>query len=325
MMGEGSMTTTDDYYTRALAHLGKAATLPVTARDPVNAPMIRRWCEAMGEENPMFTDPAAAAAQGFTGVACPPAMLEVWTMSRYRPGGRLAEESIPVLTLFDEAGYTGVVATNIEQDYDRYLVEGDVVSYTSIVDEISPEKRTGLGIGHFVTIRYEFVDADGAPVGRMLFRVLKFKPNLAQSAPPADAGADKGFAHPKPAVTHDNAFYWEGIARRELLIQSCTDCGQMRHPPGPACPSCHSLNWTPIKASGKGTLYSFVNVHQPKVPSLNYPLPVLLVELAEGVRIVANAIDMTAEDMRIGMGLSLDFMEVEPGQWLPAFRAAEGG
>src|SRR5690606_40257618 len=40
-------------------------------RDPVNAPMIRHWCEAMGDANPAYTGPDAVA---------PPTMLQVWTM-----------------------------------------------------------------------------------------------------------------------------------------------------------------------------------------------------------------------------------------------------
>lgn len=318
------MTQASDPYTAALAHMGTAATLPVTARDPVNVPMIRRWCEAMGEENPVYFDEQAARDAGFGGVACPPAMLEVWTMSRYRPEGRLPEETIPVLTIFDGAGFTGVVATNIEQEYDRYLLEGDVISYTSIVDEVSPEKRTGLGIGHFVTIRYEFTDQNGEPVGRMLFRVLKFKPNLAQAEAPKPATQDGGFSHPRPAITHDNAHFWEGIARRELLIQKCGVCGELRHPPGPACPHCHSFEWEAVKASGRGTLHSFVNVHQPRIPTLEYPLPVLLVELEDGVRLIANAKGLKAEDLEIGMALELDFHEIEPGYVLPVFGAAKG-
>ena len=318
------MNEPSDLYSRALAWLGKEATRPVEARDPVNVPMIRRWCEAMGEQNPIYVDADAAAAQGFSAPVSPPAMLEVWTMARFRHTGRSAEDSIPVLTLFDEAGYSGVVATNIEQEYDRYLVEGDRVSYTAIIDEISPEKRTGLGIGHFVTIRYEFTDQNGEPVGRMLFRVLKFKPNLAQSANAAPAAAPAEFPHPRPAVTHDNAHYWEGIARRELLIQKCSSCGHMRHPPGPGCPKCHSLDWEAVKASGRGTLYSFVTVHQPRIPSMKYPLPVLLVELEEGVRLIANGLDLPEGDIAIGMALQLDWVEIEPGYVLPAFRPAAG-
>jgi uncharacterized OB-fold protein/acyl dehydratase len=319
------MSDVSDLYTQAQSWIGKEAGKPTTARDVVNVPMIRRWCEAMGEENPIYVDDDAARAEGFAGPVSPPAMMEVWTMARYRPGGRLPDEGIPVLSLFDQAGYTGVVATNIEQEYDRYLVEGDRVSYTAVVDDVSEEKRTGLGIGHFVTIRYEFTDQNGAPVGRMLFRVLKFKPNLAQAPAPAGDSAKTEFPHPRPAITHDNAHYWEGIAKRELLIQKCGDCGHLRHPPGPGCPKCRSLEWGTVKASGKGTLYSHVTMHQPRLPGFDYPLPVLLVELEEGVRIVANGIDLPAGDLAIGMPLELDFVEVEPGYLLPGFRPARSG
>ncbi len=318
------MNDVSDLYTQARTWVGKQATRPTTARDPVNVPMVRRWCEAMGETNPIFVDAEAAHAEGFAAPVSPPAMMEVWTMSQYRPGGRLKDDSIPVLELFDNVGYTGVVATNIEQEYDRYLVEGDTVSFTAVVDDVSEEKRTGLGIGHFVTIRYEFTDQNGEPVGRMLFRVLKFKPNLAQAPAPAVANdaAKPAFPHPRPAITHDNAFYWEGIARRELLIQKCSGCGELRHPPGPACPHCHSLEWDVVKASGKATLYSHVVMHQPRLPTFDYPLPVLLVELDEGVRMVANGIDLPADKLAIGMKLDLDFVEIEPGYLLPAFRPA---
>ena len=33
---------------------------PTTARDPVNQPMIRHWCDAMDDANPIYTDPDAA-------------------------------------------------------------------------------------------------------------------------------------------------------------------------------------------------------------------------------------------------------------------------
>ena len=56
-----------------------------------------------------------------------------------------------------------------------------------------------------------------------------------------------------------------------------------------------------------------------------YPLPVLLVELEEGVRIVANGIGLPADGLAIGMPLELDFVEVEPGYLLPGFRPARSG
>ena len=35
---------------------------PRAAPDPVNLPMIRHWTQAMGDTNPIYTDPGAAAA-----------------------------------------------------------------------------------------------------------------------------------------------------------------------------------------------------------------------------------------------------------------------
>ena len=320
---------------QARTYVGQHATCPATARDPVNLPMIRRWCEAMGETNPIHTDEAAARAAGHAGIVAPPAMMEVWIMTPYRATGRLPEEAMPVIQFFDSVGYTGVVATNIEQQYDRYLTLGDTVSMVAVVDEVSDEKRTGLGIGHFITMRYEFTDQHGRPVGRMMFRVLKFLPKLKDPLPPPqsaspDAGA---FPHPRPAITHDNQFFWEGLAQRRLLIQRCTGCGRLRHPPGPMCPACHSLAWSPVEASGRGTVYSYAVVHQPRLPGFRYPLTVLTVELEEGTRLVANLLatdEEPADDAAkgppaIGSAVQLDFQEVEPGYVLPAFRLVRGG
>lgn len=314
------MTEQSDLLSRARTWLGKDATPPTTARDPVNQPMIRRWAEAMGDRNPLWHDPEARAAAGFKGAVAPPAMLEVWTMAPFRVEGRTEDEDMAVLKLFDEAGFTGVVATNIEQEYVRYLEEGDVISYKAIVADISDEKRTGLGIGHFVTINYTFTDQKGEVVGTMVFRVLKFRPPLqaAQAAP--QEKAEKKFPHPRPGITHDNAFFWEGLKQRKLLIQSFN--GRLVHPPVPACPETGSLEWTTVEASGRGTIHSFVVMHHPQLPCFTYPLPVVLVELEEGVRIVANMIDTAVEDVAIGKAVTLDFVEVEPDYVLPAFRLA---
>ena len=305
---------------QARAWVGRAANQPSTARDAVNLPMIRRWCEAMGETNPIYCDETAARAAGHPGIVAPPAMLDVWAMPAYRPGGRTADEGMEVLGLFDAAGYTGVVATNVRQDYARYLRIGDIVTSTPTVADVSDEKRTGLGIGHFVTLAYEFTNQDGEALGRMTFRVLKFKPNLAQPEPAEPAAGAPAFAHPRPAITHDNAFFWEGLANRKLLFQSFG--GRLRHPPGPMDPKTGSLDFEIVEASGRGTIHSFVVMHQPRMPGFEYPLPIVLVELEEGVRIIANMIEATPADVAIGRAVTVDFVEVEPGYVLPAFRLA---
>jgi uncharacterized protein len=61
-------------------------------------------------------------------------------------------------------------------------------------------------------------------------------------------------------------------------------------------------------------------IHQPKIPGLHYPLPVVLVELEEGVRIVANLTGAHSAQIAIGQSVAVEFREVEPGYILPAFR-----
>ncbi|MBV9284858.1 MAG: MaoC family dehydratase N-terminal domain-containing protein, partial [Acidimicrobiia bacterium] len=38
--------------------VGKPAGAPFRAWDEVNQPMIRHWCDAVGDTNPIYTDPS---------------------------------------------------------------------------------------------------------------------------------------------------------------------------------------------------------------------------------------------------------------------------
>src|SRR5262245_47044041 len=264
--------------------------------------MIRHWCDAVGDANPVYTDPEAAAASGHGGIIAPPAMLQAWTMRGLdRTPGPPGEYVIgSIFALLDEAGFTSVVATNCEQEYLRPLRLGDHLTVSGVVEEISEEKRTGLGAGHFVTWLDTFRTDDGEVVGTMRFRVLKFQPretSPAQPAVPPDAPARR----PRPAISDDTRFFWEGVGRGELLIQRCAACRALRHPPRPMCPACRSVEWDAVRASGRGRVHSYVVPHHPRLPAFPDRYVVALVDLDEGTRLVTNLVDVAPEDVRIGM------------------------
>ena len=311
------MSDIQDLLTRARAFVDAGPDPVVPARDAVNQAMIRRWCEAMGDRNPMYHDATAAAEAGFPEGVAPPAMLDVWTMEPYNPVVERVGDH-PVFDLLNEHGFSGIVATNVEQEYDRYLAPGDVIHMTVRVADVSEEKQTGLGTGHFVTLWYEFTDQDDAPVGRMSFRLLKFKPRVAKDKRDKKRAAEP----PRPIITPDTAHFWEGLNNRELLIQACDSCGKLRHPPSPMCPSCRSLDWYTVKSTGKGTIHSFAIVHQPKLPGFQYPLPVVLVDLEEGTRLLANLTDTDPDEVAVGQAVTLHFVEAAPDFVLPAFKPA---
>ncbi|HVB92688.1 MAG TPA: bifunctional MaoC family dehydratase N-terminal/OB-fold nucleic acid binding domain-containing protein [Acidimicrobiales bacterium] len=319
------------------SYVGRPSGPVIRSPDAVNLPMIRHWVEAMGDLNPVYLDDAAARDAGFGGIIAPPTMLQAWIMrglraslesDAARASGQVSGDSATdaVMSALDDAGFTSVVATNCDQHYERPLVLGDRLEVTSVIDSVSAEKATGLGVGHFITTRLEFTDQHGALVATMLFRILKFKPRGQADSTPAATGSDAPPAprpkRPRPALTQDNRFFFDGAKEHKLLIQRCTECGTLRHPPRPSCANCRSFEWDALTASGRGTIYSFVVNHYPQVPAFDYPLVVALVELEEGTRLVANVTDITPDQMAIGMPVTATFEAFDDDLTLPVFRPA---
>ena len=149
------------------------------ARDPVNQPMIRHWCDAVEDLNPVYTNPEAASKSVHGGIVAPPTMLQAWSMRGLERRPAQQSESTRAAgptALLHEAGYTSVVATDCEQEYKRYLRPDDLVTTESELESISGEKRTGLGDGYFVTTKTTYRDQSDEVVAEMRFRILWFKP-----------------------------------------------------------------------------------------------------------------------------------------------------
>ncbi len=292
---------------------------PLVARDPVNQPMIRHWCDAVEDRNPVYTDEAFAKQSVHGGIVAPPTMLQAWTMRGLAPSEDAPKRTGAlgrVIELLEAAGYTSVVATNCRQEYHRYLAPGDELHMVSRVVSVSDEKKTALGVGHFVDEEMSYRDASGEEVARMTFRILKFKP-------PAQAAAKSptpDVRRPRPAQNQDNAFFWEGVAAGELRIQRCEACEKLRHPPGPMCPSCQSLDWDTVTASGRGEVYSYVIAHHPPVPPFEYPNAIALIALEEGTRLVSNVVGVDPADLTVGLPVEVAFTRVDDELVLPLFR-----
>ena len=156
---------------------------PSVGPDPVNQPMIRHWAAAFDDANPVYTDPEVAARSRFGGVVAPPLMLQTWTMPTpvlagigERGGAPVPVEGPGPLSVLDDAGFTGTLATDSEFEILRYLRLDELVGAETVIEAISDEKSTRLGAGHFVTWVTTYRDGEGRPVGRQRFRILKFRP-----------------------------------------------------------------------------------------------------------------------------------------------------
>lgn len=123
----------------------------------------------------------------------------------------------------------------------------------------------------------------------------------------------------RPVVNRDNAYFFEGTAKGELRIQSCNACGVLRHPPGPACPDCGAFDRGYVLAKGGGEVFSYLVHHAPQVPGKELPLVIALVDLDEGVRMVA---EMTGP-VEIGDRVEVGWNKIDDDLTLPIWSRVE--
>jgi uncharacterized protein len=285
---------------------------PRDARDPVNLPTIKNWVEALGDVNPIYVDEDAAKAAGHPGIVAPPAMIQVWTM--FGLGGeRPTDDPMgPMMELFDNAGYVGVVATNCEQTYHRYLQPGEQVTIASEMRDVVGPKQTALGEGWFINqhITWRVGDED---VAEMAWRILKFKPRESSDAAPAAVPEDLDpDVMMRPAWSRDTAYFWEGVNAHELRVQRLAD-GSLQHPPLPAVWQDKEEPIDYVVSTGKGSVYSFVVHHAPKVPGRTLPFVIALVELDEGVRMLGELRGVDPAAVKIGMPVHTTYIDFPAG------------
>ena len=130
-----------------------------------------------------------------------------------------------------------------------------------------------------------------------------------------------------PEPTPETRHFWEGCKAGELRLQRCTDCDAGAYfPPRPFCPGCGGRKVSVFRASGKGTLYSYVINHRPAAPGFTPPYAIAVVELDEGPRMMSNIIDcpQTPEALELDMKLEVAFEKLDDKITLPQFRPAKG-
>src|SRR3954469_25861273 len=294
------MSTVEDIQKAAERVRAEGKSKPRVGRHPVNQPMVDHWLDAMGDKNPIYVDEEAARAAGHPGVVAPPAMIQVWTMMGLG-GVRPDEDPLSkILEFFDETGYIGVVATNCEQTYHRYLVPGEEVSVTAELTDVVGPKRTALGEAYFITQTITWSVGD-EPVAEMMWRIMKFIPADRDAPPPStvpdDLDADNAM---RPASSKDTKFFWDGVNAHELRIQKRAD-GTLQHPPVPALWLDREETTDFQAASGTGRSVSFVVRPAPKGPGRPPPSVIALAELEEGIRMLGELRNVDPASVEIGM------------------------
>jgi len=127
--------------------------------------MANHWCEMVEDANPIHHDDEYAKSTWLDGAFAPPTMLYAWGMQPVWPE-RDYERPLRDLTI---EGCPNRVAVKTINEYEKPLRYGDTLTMTSQISEISEEKTTRLGTGHFVTATDTFRNQDEEIVGTHSF------------------------------------------------------------------------------------------------------------------------------------------------------------
>lgn len=290
---------------------------PYKSFNPVTRTQVWQWCTAMGDDNPLYL--------GDDKVVAPPTMMQMWTMRDARgnyPEGSTGDNPYEILSIMEAHGYAGVMAVSYDQTFHRYLEEGDQVHHYSTIVHVTEEKSTAVGKGFFVTELAQYMDQNDECFADAKITYFQYQAPKRPASQKASSGPMK-INRVAPIENYDNEHYWEGLRQGKLLIQRCTSCNTLRHPPQPMCESCQSIEWDTVESKGKGKVYTYTVMHYPEIPPFDYPNAIVLVDLNEGVRLVSQLEGCKPDEITIGMPVEMEIKEVQEGMSLPIFRPAQ--
>ena len=128
------------------------------------------------------------------------------------------------------------------------------------------------------------------------------------------------YKKPLPVPTPDSEKFWAMATKHELWIQKCLECDTAYFYPRMICPDCLSNNVEWFKASGKGTLHTYMINHR-AAPGFEDEVPyaIAIVQLIEGPRMMTNivGVENTPENLILDMPLRIVFDDVTENISIP--------
>jgi len=106
---------------------------------------------------------------------------------------------------------------------------------------------------------------------------------------------------------------WREFPQRyRLEAAKCTECEKVLYPPRVACPKCGGTTFEDITLPREGKVVTFTIVRVPPAGFTEQtPLPIAIVELIDGVRIMVQVGDLAdPSELEIGMPVRLEFRRI---------------
>jgi uncharacterized OB-fold protein len=116
----------------------------------------------------------------------------------------------------------------------------------------------------------------------------------------------------------DTTAFWRALGEGRLALQFCEETGRFQHYPRPVSISTGRTKLAWKEVSGRGVIYAFTVIRTP-AGERPPPVCVAIVELDEGVRILANIEQCQPQDLAIGRRVNAMLTPSQVDAEYPAF------
>lgn len=102
----------------------------------------------------------------------------------------------------------------------------------------------------------------------------------------------EGHALPTPQSDAMNLGFWDAARAGRFVMAKCSDCGNLMAAPVSNCRICLGTDISWVQASGRGTVFTFIEYYRSWIPEFEGSLPyvVAVVTLEEGPRMVLGMV-----------------------------------
>jgi len=160
------------------------------ADEPVNGPMIRLYASVLENGNPAYWD-ERFADRVWGGIPAPPGMLLTWRMPPlWTPAGEEPTAPIYGLDVPLPAAKDQLLFVESDVSVDRPAYVGERLNWRATILDVTEEKETSLGTGHFVTSETTIRAGDGDRVAMSTSTI--FRHERPADSPEADAPFARG-------------------------------------------------------------------------------------------------------------------------------------
>ena len=119
--------------------------------------------------------------------------------------------------------------------------------------------------------------------------------------------------------------FWEAANEQRLVIQNCTACDRLQHPPGRTCRQCGAdgaLEWKEV--TGRGRIYNYGVVHDCPIRLLQEDQPfnvaVIMLDDDPGIQMYSHLPGTPVDEVPVGANVEVVFEATANGQMVPEWR-----